>query len=89
MTDQLSKLEKSVDGGEVTLSDKDKATVDKFRSEMLSTRKELRDVKLALRQDIDKLDGWLKFLNIAAVPLLVGFAGIGWAMRRRRPQARS
>ena len=87
VTEQLSKLEKANESGEVALSDKDKAAVDKFRSEMLSTRKELRDVKLALRQDIDKLDGWLKFLNIAAVPLLVGVAGIGWAMRRRRPRA--
>ncbi len=89
VTDQLSKLEKGAENGEVALSDKDKAAVDKFRSEMLSTRKELRDVKLALRQDIDKLDGWLKFLNIAAVPLLVGFAGIGWAVRRRRPSTHS
>ena len=32
---------------------------------MLTVRRELRDVKLALRQDIDRLDGWLKFVNIA------------------------
>lgn len=87
--EQLSKLEKATESGEVVLSDKDKAAVEKFRAEMLSTRKELRDVKLALRQDIDKLDGWLKFLNIAAVPLLIGVAGAGWAMRRRRPPSRA
>jgi hypothetical protein len=26
---------------------------------------------LALRQDIDKLDSWLKFINIAAIPLVL------------------
>jgi ABC-type uncharacterized transport system involved in gliding motility auxiliary subunit len=89
VTEQLSKIEKATESGEVVLSDKDKAAVEKFRAEMVSTRKELRDVKLALRQDIDKLDGWLKFLNIAALPLLIGVAGIGWAVRRRRPQPRA
>ncbi len=87
LTDQLSKLEKASDGAEAVLSDKDRQAIDKFRGEMLTVRRELRDVKLALRQDIDRLDGWLKFLNIAAVPLLIGFGGIGWAMRRRRPTA--
>ena len=38
----------------------------------------------ALRQDIDRLDGWLKFANIALVPLLIGAGGLGWAAYRRR-----
>jgi predicted lysophospholipase L1 biosynthesis ABC-type transport system permease subunit len=51
---------------------------------MLSIRRELREVKRALRQDIDRLDGWLKFANIALVPLLIGAGGIAWAARHRR-----
>ena len=47
-------------------------------------RRELRDVKLAMRQDIDRLDGMLKFANIAAVPLLIGLGAIGLAIMRRR-----
>ena len=47
-------------------------------------RRQLREVKRELRKDIDRLDGMLKFVNIAAVPLLIGLAGIGWAYRRRR-----
>jgi hypothetical protein len=41
-------------------------------------------VKRALREDIDRLDGWLKFTNIALVPLLIGVGGLGWAATRRR-----
>jgi hypothetical protein len=41
-------------------------------------------VKLAMRQDIDRLDGWLKFFNIVFVPLLIGAAGIWYARRRRK-----
>jgi hypothetical protein len=51
---------------------------------MLDTRRELRKVKLALRQDIDDLDGWLKFANIAFVPLMLGAAAIGLSWQRKR-----
>jgi hypothetical protein len=51
---------------------------------MLSTRRELREVKRALRQDIDSLDGWLKFANIALVPLLIAAGGIAWTAWRSR-----
>jgi ABC-type uncharacterized transport system involved in gliding motility auxiliary subunit len=57
--------------GEVIMNAKEKESIDQFRSEMRSIRKELRDVQLALRQDIDKLDSWLKFINIAVIPLVL------------------
>ncbi len=82
--DQLSKLEKAGEGENVVLSDKDRQAIDKFRAELLVTRRELREVKRELRKDIDQLDGTLKFVNIAGVPLLIGIGGIGWAAYRRR-----
>src|SRR5215475_7151072 len=81
---QLAKLESAGEGGATLLTESEKQTVEKFRSDMLSIRRELREVKRALREDIDRLDGWLKFANIALVPLLVGVGGIGWAVRQRR-----
>ena len=84
--DQLSKLENTGEGGSLILSEGDRQTIEKFRGDMLSIRRELREVKRALREDIDRLDGWLKFANIALVPLLIGFGGLGWAaLQRRRP----
>jgi ABC-type uncharacterized transport system involved in gliding motility auxiliary subunit len=62
--------------GDVVLSADDKAAIDKFRSEMIATRKELRDVQRALREDIDRMDAVLKFLNIAAIPLLLGLGTV-------------
>ncbi|HXE69678.1 MAG TPA: Gldg family protein [Hyphomicrobiaceae bacterium] len=81
---QLAKLESAGEAGATILSESEKQTIEKFRSDMLATRRELREVKRALREDIDRLDGWLKFTNIALVPILIGFGGIGWAALQRR-----
>ena len=62
--------------GDIVLSVEDKAAIEKFRGEMIATRKALRDVQRALREDIDRMDAWLKFLNIAAIPLLLGLGTI-------------
>ncbi len=80
---KLSQLE-TTQGGAVLLSEDEREAADKFRAEMLTTRHQLRDVKLALRRDIDRLDGWLKFANIGLVPLAIGFGGIGWSFWRTR-----
>jgi ABC-type uncharacterized transport system involved in gliding motility auxiliary subunit len=83
--DQLSKLESAGgDANNVIVSESDRQAIEKFRGDMLSIRRELREVKRALREDIDRLDGWLKFANIALVPLLIGFGGLGWAALHRR-----
>ena len=90
MQDQLAKLEKTGEGGEsLILSESDRQAIEKFRGDMLAIRRELREVKRALREDIDRLDGWLKFANIALVPLLIGFGGLGWAAMHRRRRERS
>jgi ABC-type uncharacterized transport system involved in gliding motility auxiliary subunit len=81
---QLAKLESAGEAGAAILSESEKQTIEKFRSDMLATRRELREVKRALREDIDRLDGWLKFANIALVPVLIGFGGVGWAAMQRR-----
>ncbi len=85
---KLQQMEtKSGEGGQILLSDKDRQTIDRFRGEMIEVRRELRGVQADLRRDIDRLDGWLKFFNIAAVPLLIGFGGIAVGLSRRRRQA--
>jgi ABC-type uncharacterized transport system involved in gliding motility auxiliary subunit len=84
---KLAHLEKEGSGDSVALTDKDRLEIEKFRGDMLTIRRDLREVKRELRKDIDRLDGVLKFANIAAVPLLIGIAGIAWAYRRRRVAA--
>lgn len=84
---ELAKLQSAAAAGNVIVSDKERETIDGFRNQMVETRRELRHVKLALRQNIDRLDGWLKFANIALVPLLIAVGGIGWTVWRSRRRA--
>ena len=36
------------------------------------------------RSDIENLEGWVKFINIALVPFLIGAGGFAFAAMRRR-----
>ncbi|MGE0024523.1 MAG: ABC transporter, partial [Hyphomicrobium sp.] len=77
-------------GGSVIVSDQEREAVERFTGEMLDTRRELRQVKLALSQSINNLDGWLQFANIALVPILIVVFGLAWTYwRSRRTAAKS
>ncbi|MFP6735198.1 MAG: Gldg family protein [Rhodospirillales bacterium] len=71
-------------GGKVILTQAQRDDFRKSRVEMLGVRKQLRDVQLALRKDIESLDTLLKIVNIWAVPLLVAVLAVIMALYRRR-----
>ena len=60
----------------VTEAASETQTLDSFRTEMLRTRQQLRQVQLAERVDIDRLKAWLEFFDIGAVPILVALAAL-------------
>jgi ABC-type uncharacterized transport system involved in gliding motility auxiliary subunit len=79
---------KDQQGQNMVLTSEQAAALDQFRGEMLQTRQQLRDVQLALRQDIDRLKSWLQFANIGLVPILVGLVAIVLGTLRLRRRAR-
>ena len=85
---QIADLEgKAKPGSGTLLSPGEQGAIDRYRAEILGTRKELREVQHNLNRDIDRLSATVKAVNIAVMPLLVaGFAlGLaGWRARRRR-----
>ena len=80
---KLSSLNVSEGDDASLLTDAQRQEIDGFRSQLLDTRRELRDVQLALRQDIERLRDRTRLVNIALVPLLVAAAAIGIALVRR------
>ena len=70
--------------GIIILSSAQQKAFQQFRAEMLSVRKQLRDVQLALRKDIDQLDTQLKILNIWTMPVVIAIVALVLAVIRRR-----
>jgi ABC-type uncharacterized transport system involved in gliding motility auxiliary subunit len=72
----------------LVLTPEQSQAITEFRQQLVSTRKQLRDVQLALRRDIESLGTLLKFLNIALVPLIIGILAVVISVIRRRRRKR-
>jgi ABC-type uncharacterized transport system involved in gliding motility auxiliary subunit len=71
------------------LTPEQEAEIEKFRNELVETRKALRDVQYKLRRDIDRFGTWLAAINILFVPLMIaGTALVLWFLGRRRKSAK-
>ena len=66
------------------LSPQQAEEIERYREEVFETRQKLREVRKNFRRDIEMLGLKIKFINIAAVPLLVGAFGIVHGLRRRK-----
>ena len=86
---QLSELESArVADGLLTLSPEQEAALVSFQDEKLRIRKDLREVRHSLDQDIEQLGGKLKFINILLMPLLLTLALLGIRMLGLMPRRR-
>ncbi|MEQ9125334.1 MAG: Gldg family protein, partial [Alphaproteobacteria bacterium] len=81
---QVQQAPDAAGNAQVVLSEAQRAEIDKFQKEMLRIRKELRDVQFALRSDVETLNGRIKAINIAAMPIAVGVIALIAAFVRSR-----
>ncbi|HXQ31798.1 MAG TPA: Gldg family protein [Steroidobacteraceae bacterium] len=74
------------DRASLVLTPEQRGELERFQSEKLRVRKELRGVRHGLEQEIERLGTVLKIVNIVAVPLLLSVAALvmTWLRRRRR-----
>ena len=86
---ELSKIQVKKDGetARVILSPEQQQALKNYTAQQGETRKELRSTRRNLRQDVDSLENRLKWVNIAAMPILVSLVGIALALVRRRRMA--
>jgi ABC-type uncharacterized transport system involved in gliding motility auxiliary subunit len=86
---KLTELQsKRNDQASLMLTPEQDAELKRFTSEKARVRKELRETQRGLDVEINRLDDWLKVINIAIAPLLVAIAGaIILSSRRRRRSA--
>ena len=72
---------------QTVITPEQRAEIDKARAEIVATRRQLRAVQLELRRDIERLETWLRIVNIALVPALLTAFAIGLALMRARRRA--
>ena len=73
--------------GPATLSEEEQRAVRQLQSDVLRLRSELRGVQASLREDVERLESRVMFVNIAAMPIVVLVFALGlavWRARRRR-----
>ena len=65
--------------------------IDNLQRDIVQTRSQLRGVQLELRREIDRLEMWLRLVDIALVPAMLAVAAIllGIARAQRRARARA
>src|SRR5438552_1342880 len=82
---KLNELQRTKEKGQrFILSPEQQQEVAKFRQKEADAKKELKQVRKNLRQDVDSLENRLKWVNILAMPLVVSLSGIGLAVYKRK-----
>ena len=85
---KLTELQsKRNDQSSLMLSAEQEAELKRFVAEKARVRKELRETQRGLDVDINRLNSWLKVINIAVAPLAVAVAGVIILVLRRRRRA--
>jgi ABC-type uncharacterized transport system involved in gliding motility auxiliary subunit len=76
---------------EAVITPEQRLAIDAARKDIVSTRKQLRDVQLELNREISSLQTWLMVANIVLVPAALTILAIVLALiqRARRARARS
>lgn len=87
---KITELQSQNDGGQgLILTPEQEAEIEAFRADKLRIRKQLRDVRHSLSEDIDALGTRLKLINIGLVPLLLSLLVLGMALVRSRKGGRA
>jgi len=82
---QRSKGEQA--GQKFILSAEQQAEIANFRKKEGDVKQQLKLERKKLRTDIDSLENRVKWMNIAAMPILVTIVGVGMALSRRNRRA--
>jgi ABC-type uncharacterized transport system involved in gliding motility auxiliary subunit len=81
---KLAALEGGGNQGSLAISPEQEAELERFQQQRVRIRKELRETRRSLDEEIEKLGTRLKAINIALVPSLIAIGAIFLAVLRRR-----
>ena len=68
--------------GKIRLTAEQQNQLREYKAKSAQAERELKEVRKQLRADLNRLDTWLRIINMAVVPLAVALAGLIWARLR-------
>lgn len=82
---RLSELQgQATEGNRLVASPEVAEAIEDFQRQQVEMRRERREIRRALREDIDRLETSLLLINLLATPVLVGLFGIWFHRVRKR-----
>ena len=84
MENKIQQLTKNNENESDVLSPQTIKAIEGFKSEMMTTRAELRNVKFNLRRDVENLKSTIMFINIGLLPTIIAALALLIALRRPR-----
>jgi len=85
---KLNELQRVKEGSQrFVLSTEQQQEIARFRQKEGEVKKQLKEERKKLRRDIDSLENRLRWINIAAMPLVVSVSGIALAVYKRKRTA--
>jgi ABC-type uncharacterized transport system involved in gliding motility auxiliary subunit len=85
---KLNELQRTKESGQrFILSPEQQQELVKFREKEATMKRELKEVRKALRREIDSMENQLKWINIAGMPFVVSLSGIVLAVLKRKRTA--
>ena len=72
-----------VSGGAARLTDDQRELLNTYEQKDAACKREIREIRLQLRQDLDHINNTVRFINIVLIPAFVVLFGIAWGIGRK------
>ena len=72
-----------VSGGAARLTQEQRDLLNTYEQKDATLKREIREIRLRLRQDLDRINNTVRLINIILIPAFVILCGIAWSVARK------
>ncbi|MBO7089937.1 MAG: hypothetical protein J6W70_08535, partial [Lentisphaeria bacterium] len=72
-----------VSGGAARLTNEQRELLNTYEQKDAALKREIREIRLQLRQDLDRINNTVRLINIVLIPAFVVLCGILWSVARK------
>ena len=85
LEDRVESIRKQliVSGGAARLTQDQRDLLNTYEQKDAALKREIREIRLQLRQDLDRINNTVRLINIVLIPAFVILCGIAWSIARK------